>query len=921
MKRRNAETMVGKLDRMGVERVARAQGLPAVLASHVADIVTSTGLREDRREEVFRELVSHFLDGLDAGRSPQELLDAAGEPRRAARLIQDHKRLVTPESHGGSGVRDNFITRVWRDARYAVRRLVAKPGFTITAILSLALGIGANAAMFTLVNDIILRKPSLAAPERLIEIYMDQGPESRFGTLSYPDLQDVQLGTEDVFSGVAGMRLFMVPRSDGGRLEQATVEMVTPNYFDVLGLRAGLGRMIEPEDAPAQGTGSVVVLTHNYWRRAFASDPRVIGTTIHLSGAAYTIIGVAPADYPGSIRGISIDLFAPITMSRQLAPTEGNPWTDRSNYYMWGKARLRDGVTQEHARVALGRIATDLINQKAGAWTTNSAFTIMPFTDVIIFPPLDRFLVPIAWMLMVVVGLVLVIACANLAAFLLARAVDRRKEIAVRLALGATKAQLVTQFMVETVLLAVLGGAVGVVLARVVLRAVLAADLPLPVPLSLGLSLDWRVLGFSALVSVGAGMVFGLVPALQATRFELASVIRDESGGGGRTRGRLRQTLVAAQVAVSVVLLVAAGLFVRSLDAARSTDPGFGAGNIGLAWVATPMAIDSSPAIRLLRERLAALPGVETIGISDNIAMNLLSTSSATVSIDGVEPPAGQEGFDIDKTAVDTGFFNAAGYRLLRGRNVTLTDTDSAPMVAVVNQAFVDKFFPGRDGLGQAMRLRDGRAIEIVGVVNTAKVRTLGEDPRPAMFLSFLQWHSTNAWIFARTSGDADRLVEEMNRAIKEREPEVFYFQSRTMKRHFEIMSLPIKLGAFALGGFALLALVMASTGLYGTVSYSVAQRTREVGIRLSLGASRSEVVRLLLGGGLKLVAIGAGLGLASAFILARLLQSLLFGIRAIDPLTFVAVPAVLLSVAFLAAWLPARRAGRVDPQVALRSE
>src|SRR5688572_12132481 len=207
MKRRNAETMVGKLDRMGVERVARAQGLPAVLASHVADIVTSTGLREDRREEVFRELVSHFLDGLDAGRSPQELLDAAGEPRRAARLIQDHKRLVTPESHGGSGVRDNFITRVWRDARYAVRRLVAKPGFTITAILSLALGIGANAAMFTLVNDIILRKPSLEAPERLIEIYMDQGPESRFGTLSYPDLQDVQLGTEDVFSGVAGMRL------------------------------------------------------------------------------------------------------------------------------------------------------------------------------------------------------------------------------------------------------------------------------------------------------------------------------------------------------------------------------------------------------------------------------------------------------------------------------------------------------------------------------------------------------------------------------------------------------------------------------------------------------------------------------------------------------------------------------------------
>ena len=258
---------------------------------------------------------------------------------------------------------------------------------------------------------------------------------------------------------------------------------------------------------------------------------------------------------------------------------------------------------------------------------------------------------------------------------------------------------------------------------------------------------------------------------------------------------------------------------------------------------------------------------------------------------------------------------------LLAGRNIALTDVDSAPAVTVVNQAFAERFFPGRDVVGQQVRNREGRPIQIVGLVNTGKVRTLGEDPRPMMYMSYLQWHSTSAWFVARSSGDPEQLVTGMNRAIQELEPELFYFQSRTMKRHFEIMSLPIKLGAMALGGFALLALVMASTGLYGTVSYSVAQRTREVGIRLSLGASRSELVRLLLTGGLKLVAIGAVLGLASAFILARLLQSLLFGIKAIDPLTFVAVPAVLLSVAFLAAWLPARRAGRVDPQVALRSE
>jgi predicted permease len=312
---------------------------------------------------------------------------------------------------------------------------------------------------------------------------------------------------------------------------------------------------------------------------------------------------------------------------------------------------------------------------------------------------------------------------------------------------------------------------------------------------------------------------------------------------------------------------------------------------------------------------------VERVGVTDNIALNLLSSSSINLKIDGMEPPPGQEGFEVDRASVDTGYFAAAGYRLLAGRNIVLTDVDSAPQVAVVNQAFAERYFPGRDVVGLEVRTSEGRPIQVVGVVNTGKVRSLGEDPRPMMYMSILQWHSTTAWFVARTSGDADQLVTSMNGAIQALEPDLFYFQSRTMKRHLEIMSLPIKLGALALAAFALLALIMASTGLYGTVSYSVAQRTREVGIRLSLGASRAEVVRLLLTGGLKLVAIGAVLGLASAFILARLLQSLLFGINAIDPLTFVAVPAVLLSVAFLAAWLPARRAGRVDPQVALRSE
>jgi predicted permease len=372
---------------------------------------------------------------------------------------------------------------------------------------------------------------------------------------------------------------------------------------------------------------------------------------------------------------------------------------------------------------------------------------------------------------------------------------------------------------------------------------------------------------------------------------------------------------------VSVVLLIAAGLFVRSLDAARSVDPGFGRGNIALAWVGTTIPVDSSTPMRLLHQRVAELPGVEAVGLTDNIPLNVLNTNSITLSIDGVPSPEGQEGFVIDRASVDTGYFAASGTRLLAGRNFTITDADGAPKVVIINQAFAERFWPGRDAVGQRVRARDGTAYEVVGVVNTTKIRSLGEDPRPAVYLPILQAHPSAVWVVARTSGDADRLVTDITGVIHELEPELFYYQSRTLARHVEIMSLPIKLGATALAGFALLALVMAATGLYGTVSYSVAQRTREVGIRLSLGASRSDVVRLLLAGGLRLVAIGAGLGLAAAFMLARLLQGLLFGIKAIDPLTFVAVPAVLLAVAFMAAWLPARRAGRVDPQVALRSE
>jgi predicted permease len=915
------DSLVGRLDHLGVARQAEAEGLSPALAQRVADAVTRSGLPEDRRSEVYRELVSHFQDGLEAGRTETELLEAFGDGAAAGRLIGGQKRVVTPEAAGGSGSGDGLLTRLLRDVRLAARRLLARPGFTATALLSLALGIGANAAMFTLVNDLILRKPALPDPEQLVEIYMT-GTIGPFNTLSYPDMEDLARATTDVFSAVGGTRLFMVSRDDADVPDRVVIEEVTPNFFQLLGVRPGLGRLIEPADAPAPGSGTVVVLTDSYWRRAYGADRGVVGRTIRLTGEAYTIIGVAPRDYPSTMRGIAVDLFVPVTRARQLDPTATDDLTSRTNQSTFVKARLRPGVSHEQARVALGRVAADFVARRVGAWQEADHFTLIPWVDVILWPPIDRILRPVAWMLMVVVGLVLVISCANLAAFLLARAVDRRKEFAVRLALGATRGRLISQLLVETVLTAMVAGVLGVWLARAALRLVLAADLPLPIPISFGLALDWRVLGFSVGISIVAGVLFGLAPALQATRFELASVIRDESGGGGRVRARLRHALVAGQVAVSLVLLVAAGLFVRSLDAVRSVDPGFGGRPAAMVWLSIPRERDVVPTVERLAQRVVELPGVETVGVIDNIHLNPLGTSSTFLEIEGVAPPKGRAGYDVDEAAIDTGFVAAVGLDLIRGRNFAATDRDSSPPVALVNQAFVDRYWPEGDAIGRRIRTVDtGPPIVVVGVVATARIRTLAEDPRPMLYLALAQRPSPAVWLIARTSGDAELLLPAMLRASREIEPDLFIFFSRTMKRHIETMSLPMKLGAQALAIFALLALVMASIGLYGTVSYAVAQRTKEVGIRLSLGADRGTVIRLLLWGGVRLVLIGVAVGLALALGLAQLIQGLLFGVRALDPLTFVVVPLVLVAVALLASWIPARRAGRVDPITALRAE
>ena len=818
---------------------------------------------------------------------------------------------------------------MWMNVRYAVRRLLRSPLFTLVAILSLALGIGANTAIFSVVNAVVLRDLPYTDPSTLVDVYQSMQGFSH-SPLSYPDEQDVARDAAGVFSAVGGSQLALLPAATDDGVEMLPAEGVTGTYFPMTGVRPAVGRLLGAQDDVAKGAHPVVVLGWGYWQRRYGGDPGVVGRTIRLAGQEYTIVGVVQKEYTGQIRGIGPEVYFPILMYEALQQGQG-VLDGRGNHGFFTKARLAPGVTLEQARAALAGLTASYKERYPDAWGVIERFALVPTADVIMNPMIDRVLVPAIATVMAVVGLVLLIACANLASFLLARAADRRREIAVRMALGARRRSLVVQLLTETTLLSLLGGAAGVLLAGWSLRALMAADLPLPFPITLDLSVDARVLAFTAGVSLAAGVLFGLAPALQSTKQDVSTTLRDESAGGGRARGTsLRNTLVVAQVAVCVVLLTSAGLFLRSLEASTRVDPGFGHDPAGILTIGLSEDRYSDEALRAflaeLEGRVAALPGVRAVGLTGNLHLNTLSTSFARVNVDGVEPPAGQPYHQVDYATIDEGFLDAVGIPLLVGRDFAPTDEPDGDEVVIVNEAFARRFFPDASGgglgnaLGKVVHLSASDA-RVVGVVATAKIRQLGEEPRPFLYRNQRQKPARGVTLVARSSADADRVARDMLRTVRAMDPEVLVAQTTTMERHLAIMLLPRRLGALVVAGFAFLALALASIGLYGLVSYAVARRAREVGIRLSLGADARAVVWMLAGGGMRLVALGGVIGLAASAALAQLLSRLLFGVPALDPVTFAGVPLVLGFVALLAAWIPARRASRVDPAEALRAE
>ncbi|MFC1499542.1 ADOP family duplicated permease [Candidatus Zixiibacteriota bacterium] len=818
-----------------------------------------------------------------------------------------------------------LINRLRTDTLHTFRQLRHSPVFATVAIVTLALGIGANTAIFSLANALLIRDMPFERAEELVDLYTSV-PGFESAPLSYPDFRDLQEGTGDVFTGIGGVSMTFGQTEENGRLTSLLVEVVTGNYFPVLGVDAALGRTILSEDDVSRGAHYVVMLGHAYWMQAYGGDPDVIGQSIRINGGSYSIIGVASETYLGSLRGFRPDIIAPMMMFNELQGTPHDQLARRHLQILFGKARLRPGVSMEQMEGTLAGVESYLRSTYPDNWNESRAFQAVPSQNVIINPAVDRMVVPAVFLVIAVVGIVLLIACANLAGLLLARATKRRREVAVRLALGAGRGTLIRQLLTESMVLALMGGIAGLVVGHWMARALSRIEAPsLGVTIGLDLSQDGSVLLLTAVATLVSGIIFGLIPALQATNLDMVSILKNEEIGIGRMRRvTLRKLLVVGQVAASLVLLATASLFLRSLQTQQRIDPGFGyepTAFVQFSLPSYPGVQEGRAAFNSIREEAAAMPGVQAAGCTEILPLEIVRTSTIDVNVDGVDPPSGYSAHRIDHFMVDAGYFEAIGIPLLRGRNFRSGDTPDSRGVAIIDEVMADRFWPGEDPLDRVIQMQGRGELVVVGVARSAMVRTLGEAPGPAIYRPLSQAYSSVQTLLVQTSGPAEPFLPRIVELVRKTNPEAVFWVSKTMKEHLDTLVLPARLGALFCAAFALVALSLALIGLYAIVHHAVTDRLREMGIRISLGANPMKVVGMLVGGGMKLAITGCVIGLLLTLGVSLALRDLLVGVRVLDPVTFLAVPALLLAVAFLAAWGPARMVSRTDPVRALRTE
>jgi macrolide transport system ATP-binding/permease protein len=894
----------------------------------IARRLSQLSLRPEREAELGEEIGQHLddlYDELRARGTPHDAAVHAALSELDARgglvaQLRDVERRTDPDAPVPGGSRSGEpLANVWRDVRYALRLLTRNAVFSTVVVVTLALGIGLNTAVFSAVHTLLFRPlPGVLEPDRLVQLYRSH-PALDYGSNSIPHFRDVRDRSGDVFEGVAAWRFLPVHMSAGGSTQRVMGQLVSAEFFRVLGAPMALGRGFLPEDDVAPGSHAVAVLGHATWRTMFGGDPSVIGRSVILNGRSYEVVGVAGAGFRGPIAVIEPALWVPLMQLDDFMPGSAGYFEARGNSFLQSFARLRPGVSVEQARERMDALAAELSEEFPGSYV-DQGIRLVPQEEAGMNPQWQGTQRALSAVMMAVVGMLLLIACVNVANLMMARARSRSREMAVRLSLGAGRLQLVRQLLIESLLLALVAGAVSLLLAAIVIRALNGVSLPIDVPLSLDLQLSAPVLTFTLTLSLATGVVFGLVPALQATSPALVPALKGDSPRGSRSRAS--RLLVVGQVALSLVLLIAAGLFVRSLAAAMDIEKGFDESNLLLGTVDPGLqGYDRARAetfYTTLTQRLSAHPGVDAVALAEMVPL-VPGEQQRGVSVPGHEPAPG-ENMNFDYNIITPGYFAALRIPLLRGRGFGARDEANAPAVVVINESFAGRFWPGEDPIGRTVVVTN-REHTVIGVVPTGRYRTLAEAPLPFYYLAHAQWWNWQMTVHVRTSGDPAQFASTLRAAVHALDPDLPLADVRTMTESLGVTLLPARLAGIVLTAFGLLGLALAAVGIYGVMAYSVAQRTREIGIRMAVGAARGQVVGALMRQGLVLVAVGAALGLAGGWAAWRLVRGMLHGATTPDLLTFTAVPVLLTAVAALAIWIPARRAAGIDPVTALKLE
>ncbi|HXO05390.1 MAG TPA: ABC transporter permease [Candidatus Sulfotelmatobacter sp.] len=816
---------------------------------------------------------------------------------------------------------------IWQDVRYSLRTIAKGPGYAAIIILTLALGIGANTTIFSWINSALLNPvPGLSSPKEVVALSLSKPGENPFA-FTYPDIEAMRDGQQS-FTAIAACNIAAMSLTGNGKPERVWGMVASANYFDVLGVRPVLGRAFLPEEDERPGGAPVAVISYRLWQTHFGANPNIVGQTVEINQHPYTIIGVTPAVFQGSQTGVRSEIWVPVMMMDQVA-ARSDLIHDHHYFWLFAFGRLKPGVklaqAQEEVTVLLDREVKNYPEEHRG----HDSVSVYPLWK----SPfgLNFFLKLLLPMLMIIAGLVLLLACANVANLMLVRSVGRRREIAIRMSLGASRWRLVRLLLVESLMLALAGGGIALLIttwtAGTFMKFIPTTDFPI----SLGVPVDRVVLLAALAISVLTGVIFGILPALRASGDSPVAVLKEDTGSasGGLRKARLASGLVVAQISLSLLLLICAGLFIRSFMSAQQINPGFNPHNVLTVsydlFTAGYSNASGAEFDRQLTAKLETLPGIQSVALTSRVPLGF--GGSTSVKPEGYVPQA-NESMETQTAMITPNYLQTVQIPIVKGRNFSSQDTVSSQRVAIVSETFANRYWPRQEALGKQLNSDlTHEWFTVVGVARDSKVSSLNENPTPFVYLphyqiSFLnQPGGSEMIVIARTTGEPLAIGRTVEKTIHELNADLVVFNVTTLESSARITSFPQRIAGTFVGAFGLLALVLAAVGIYGVTAYTTKQRTHEIGIRVALGANKHDILRLVIGHGLRLTLIGVALGLAAAFALTRYLGSMLLGVTSTDAMTFSSVAILLCAVALLACFLPARRAMRVDPMVALHCE